>query len=259
VSPFLASQDTVDLPVVYFLVDSALRTEFAAAYRRARDWGTEQVGWPASRDPIDDRDVLFCESIHELLRCFEFRRVHAQVVLDVRIAGQQFRGARSRSPFSTLPGLISLWDSAILAVDTSALKRALSICRVDIPTEVSFVHRECCNCDHMALVFVATWLQLLRLNVSLTGLPPTLCRVEQRVPGTGRTLLARIARDPDWWTVKRLSAVLGISRRSLERRFQRWGLPTPSIVLSELKNARTIAHHNHAVPTLSTDLDSRLK
>jgi hypothetical protein len=154
------------------------------------------------------------------------------LIVDVTHAAELLARSPARAPVQTLLGLVAGFDCTVLLVGPN--DRALVQPVWESPTA-----RRCTAVDPRALAPDTLYVtvqhvqyQTMHLAPPQLALPPDVLEALERVPHQERLLLWQALRSPDEWSVDRLAAAYGQTRRSRERKHEHWGLPSPSALLA---------------------------
>jgi len=154
------------------------------------------------------------------------------LVVDVSLAQAMVHFAPARGQVRTLLGLMAGWDCAVLLTSVSNTDALSTLWPSPIARRCAVVERDAASVEALRLALQHVWYQTIHLApVNENVLEPEMEEALARLPVGFRFLLWQAIRDPGDWSVDRLAAAFGVTRRSLERQCRRWGLPSPSAML----------------------------
>ncbi len=167
------------------------------------------------------------------------------VVVDVSLARALVHQAAARGLIQSLLGIVAGWDCALLLMYESDAAALEALWNSPTARRCAPVARDAASIETLQLILQHVWHQTAHLApVQVTAVSPQLALALTRLPAAARAILWQALRAPDDWTVDRLAATFGITRRSFERQCRRWGLPSPSVLLHRPSGDKSGSEHH---------------
>lgn len=170
---------------------------------------------------------------HDLASLYRDDDFAAQTCLVVNVtrAVMLLRRAPARALIQTLLGLVAGWDGCVLVAEAADATPLESLWSSVTVSRCTVVESSSSSVGALFLALCQVRYQTWHLAPVKTPLPRALSAAMLRMPVDARVLLWQLLRAPHHWTVHRLAAAHGRTRRSLERKYERWGLPSPAALL----------------------------
>ncbi len=216
------------MPVPRISQELHVRTFIRPLDRFAVDTAIEQA-WRWYGAPHTEPVVLHADDLRALYTDYPYAACTALVV-DLQCADEAFAKAGKSAPVGNLTGLLTGWDSGALLISPQ---------RCEVIRDVLETSTFCFGIASADTIDpVALAMTLLREWCAAARLPPLPSSVSRaafgaldRLPAARRLIILHALRHPAEWSVKRLAMACGITRRTLERDFERCGLPAPGLLL----------------------------
>ena len=157
------------------------------------------------------------------------------LVVDVAIAARLCSAAPARSSVRSLLGLVSGWDAAVVLAERHEQWLLKPVWSAPTVRRCTIVRRSSACAEALELALRQVGAQVRSLpEASRAGQSHSVFATAQ-LSQPEREALLRLACDEGACSVSDMCAALGVTRRSLERRFRRLGLPAPAQLIKVLR------------------------
>jgi hypothetical protein len=181
--------------------------------------------------------IMHAGSLASLFSQYNYS-VRSCLIVDVAFASTLLNSAPARAPVQSLLSLVAGWDCSVLLACSADWTELEPLWRSPTARRCAVADPQSMSSCALRMILMQVCHQVLHLQPVRTPISHELVAVLARVPEAARVLLWQALQAPEEWNVERLASAYGVTRRSLERKHQQWGLPSPSALLafaSELK------------------------
>lgn len=191
------------------------------------------------RDDITSHALSHAVCLRALYLDYDYRRTSCLVV-DLQTALPLLRATPARAPVNSLQSLVAGWDCSVLLARLHHRSALLPVLKSPLKRRIVIISSEWLTAETMALALVQALHQSPDCLVLPASLPHHIARALSALPSDVAALLWRVVRAPHDWTVDRIADAYGITRRSLERKCLKWGLPAPAELLRTARDANEV-------------------